>query len=99
MNTSRIISEARTLCPTLMVGPSPISDETRQGEIKALSDAFASICESEGVPFLDVFDRLLASEEWMGEIAAGDGAHPGVHGYDAFARIVREWSGWIGWFD
>jgi hypothetical protein len=46
----------------------------QQREIKALSDAFASISESEGVPFLDVFDRLLASEAWMGEIAAGDGA-------------------------
>jgi|TARA_B110000263_G_C15084217_1_gene407769 hypothetical protein len=53
-----------------MVGTSPISDETRQGEIKALSDAFALICESERVPFLDVFGRLLASEAWMGEIAS-----------------------------
>ena len=98
-NTSRIVSEAHMLCPVLIVGPSPISDETRQGEIKALSDAFGSICESEGVPFLDVFDRLLASEAWMGAIAAGDGAHPGAHGYDALARIVQESSGWLNWFD
>jgi lysophospholipase L1-like esterase len=98
-NTSRIVSEVRTLCPALMVGPSPISDETRQDEIKALSDAFASICKSEGMPFLDVFDGLLASEVWMGEIMAGDGAHPGARGYDALARIVQEWSGWRHWFD
>ena len=67
-----------------MVGPSPISDEIRQDEIKALSD---------------VFDRLLASEAWMGEIAAGDGAHPGANGYNALARIVHDWSGWLSWFD
>ncbi len=83
-NTSRIVSEARTLCPALMVGPSPISDEIRQDEIKALSD---------------VFDRLLASEAWMGEIAVGDGAHPGANGYNALARIVHDWSGWLSWFD
>jgi lysophospholipase L1-like esterase len=82
-----------------MVGPSPISDETRRDEIKALSDAFGSICESEGVPFLDVFDRLFASEVWIGEIAAVDEAHPGARGYDALARIVQEWSGWRDWFD
>ena len=98
-NISRIVSEASTLCPVLMVGPSPISDETRQDEIKAMSDAFASICESEGVAFLDVFDQLLASEAWMGEIVAGDGAHPGANGYNALARIVHEWSGWFSWFD
>jgi lysophospholipase L1-like esterase len=97
-NASRILSEARALCPVLMVGPSPISDEARGREIKTLSDAFCSICESEGVPFLDVFDQLLASEAWMGEITAGDGAHPGARGYDALARIVREWSGWLDWF-
>ena len=88
------------LCPALMAGPSPISDETRQDEIKAMSDAFASICESEEVPCLDVFDRLLASEAWIGEIAAGDGAqHPGANGYNALERIVHEWSGWLSWFD
>jgi acyl-CoA thioesterase-1 len=87
------------LCPALMVGTSPISDETRQGEIKALSDAFALICESERVPFLDVFGRLLASEAWMGEIAPRCAPSPGARGYDALAHIVREWSGWLEWFD
>ena len=87
------------LCPALMVGTSPISDETRQGEIKALSDAFALICESERVPFLDVFGRLLASEAWMDEIAAGDGAHPGTLEYDALAWVLQESSGWLNWFD
>jgi len=98
-NASRILIEARRLCSVLMIGPSPISDETRQGEIKTLSDAFGSTCESEGVPFLNVFDRLLASEAWMGGITAGDGAHPGAGGYDALVRIVRAWSGWLDLFD
>ena len=98
-NASRILSEARALCPVLMVGPTPISDETMGREIKTLSDSFGSICESEGVPFLDVFDRLLASEAWMGGVTTGDGAHPGAPGYDALASIVRAWSGWLDWFD
>jgi acyl-CoA thioesterase-1 len=82
-----------------MVGPSPISGETRQDEIKALSDALGLICESGCVPFLDVFDRLLASEAWMDEIAAGDGAHPGTLEYDALVWVLQESSGWLNWFD
>ena len=96
-NTARILSEAKELFPVFMIGPPPIADAAR--EIKKLSDEFTSICEEAKVPFLDVFDRLRASQVWMDEIAARDGAHPGASGYAVLAQMVRSWPSWRAWFD
>ena len=42
-----------------------------------------------GVPFLAVFDDLIADPAWMAEVAAGDGAHPGASGYAEIRRAGR----------
>jgi acyl-CoA thioesterase-1 len=76
--------------PTYVVGPAPVDDTEQNRRIQALSTSFAEICRRHGTPFAPVVDRLLASEAWMSEVARGDGAHPGVRGYQALSDALIE---------
>jgi len=79
-----------------LIGPPPIADTQQNLRTRQLSIALARVAESEGVPFLAVFDDLIADPVWMAEVAAGDGAHPGAAGYAKFAALVDGWQRW--WF-
>jgi lysophospholipase L1-like esterase len=46
--------------------------------------------------FVSVVDPLLASQVWMREVAADDGAHPAADGYEALAQLVIA-AGWADW--
>jgi lysophospholipase L1-like esterase len=48
----------------------------------------AQVCDEAGVPFVPTFDVLLAGGQWMREVAAGDGAHPGPGGYEQFGQVI-----------
>ena len=87
---------AATGVPVLVVGPAPVDDPGQNLRIRDLSAAFAEVCQERQVAFISVLDGLLASRAWMGEIADGDGAHPGTGGYEALARLVLT-GGWLGW--
>ena len=80
----------------VLIGPPPIADSQQNRRTSQLSVAMAQVAESEGVPFLGVFDDLIADPVWLAEVAAGDGAHPGAEGYARFAALVDGWDGW--WF-
>lgn len=97
-NARSILSQARQLCPTLMVGPPPIADEAQNTRIARLSEALGLVCADLAVPYLDVFAPLWQSTTWMSEVAAHDGAHPRSAGYALFVRLVQGWSAWEAWF-
>ncbi len=82
--------------PALVVGPAPVDDSAQNERIQLLSLAFEGVCDRFAAPFLDVVEPLLACPVWMGEVAAGDGAHPGAEGYEALAGVVLDW-GWASW--
>ena len=91
---SRILTDAARSYPVLMVGPPPIADAAQNERIARLSIALAPVCHEAGVPYLAVFDALLATPAWMTEAAAGDGAHPRAGGYGALATLVEAWAPW-----
>jgi acyl-CoA thioesterase-1 len=96
-NTRRMLQTANKLgYRVALIGPPPIADGQQNGRTRQLSVAMARVAESEGVPFLAVFDDLVADPVWMAEVAGGDGAHPGAAGYERFATLVDGWDGW--WF-
>lgn len=74
----------------LVVGPPPVVWDEVNERIAARAAAIAAVCAETGVPFVPTFDALLAGGAWMREVAAGDGAHPGPHGYAQFADVVAE---------
>jgi acyl-CoA thioesterase-1 len=93
-NAQAILSAAAAYAPTLMIGPAPIAEADVNHRVRELIPALRAECQEFGVPFLDVFDRLESSAAWMREIAQGDGAHPGRHGYEELAALVNDWPGW-----
>ena len=79
-----------------MIGPPPSADAEQNLRTKRLSSLFAEVAKNESVPFLSVFDQLVADTIWMSEVRAGDGAHPGAEGYVKLAALVESWPDW--WF-
>ncbi len=93
-NADAILGEARTLCPTLMVGPPPPADPGVRGRALVLNARLAAATATAGVPYIDVFDRLAADPVWMREVAEWDGAHPGAEGYERMAALVTADPAW-----
>lgn len=96
-HAERILTGANAKWPVLMVGPAPIADPDVNALTADLNAALKAASNRGGVPYCDVFDRLAASETWMREVAAVDGAHPGAEGYKVFAALVGAWDEWRNW--
>jgi acyl-CoA thioesterase-1 len=111
-NARAILGAARTMKPTLWVGPAPI-DESRQplspapgvayafdnARTAALSHAYAALAGTLDIPYLDLFTDLAASAAWAEALAAGDGVHPVASGYALIAERLRAWPAWRDWLD
>jgi lysophospholipase L1-like esterase len=96
----RILVEAHSWRPTLMVGPGVVSDHAEaNARICALSTLYAALCDRIGVPYLEICRALLASATWSREARAGDGAHPNRGGYVLLADMVSDWSSWRSWIE
>jgi hypothetical protein len=50
------------------------------------------------VPFVDTYTPLAAHDQWLGDLAAGDGVLPGQAGYGLMAWLVLHtgWHAWLG---
>jgi lysophospholipase L1-like esterase len=74
--------------PLLVVGPAPIADPVRNERIVALSLAMAALCQSRAAHFASVAPTLVEDTNWLAEVAAGDGAHPGANGYRRLGDLL-----------
>lgn len=99
-NAERILGEAKTLAPTLMIGPPPILDDADADvRIRRLSDELDRLCRRLEVPFLDALTFIGDCAAWKREAAAGDGTHPNRFGYAALAERILGWPpcrAWLG---
>ena len=87
---------ARAGWPVLFVGPPAVRDPAQNERTAALDVALGEVCARAGVPHVPVLDALLADRTWCGEVAVGDGAHPGAGGYATLAALVQpHWDDWI----
>lgn len=96
-NARQILADAKTLAPTLMVGPPPIAYADVNARVAVLIPELQATCRALSVPFLDIFGALQSSAAWMDEASANDGAHPGRSGYQALAALVDCWPPWRAW--
>jgi lysophospholipase L1-like esterase/8-oxo-dGTP pyrophosphatase MutT (NUDIX family) len=97
--TRRILSVVCQQYPVLMVSPAPVADAEHNLRSACLSERLEQLCREMNVPYLDVLTPLQTSENWMQEVHAGDGAHPGAAGYAELAKLVQNWSAWANWFN
>ncbi len=94
----RILTQAKAQYPTLMIGPPPVEDESINDRTVVTSMAYAALCKTLDVPYLETYAPLRQNQTWMHEVAQIDGAHPGAAGYEAFAQLVSNWEAWQAWF-
>lgn len=94
----RILSEAQRRYPVVFVGPPPVDDAAMNQRTAVTSAAYAALCESLSIPFLETYQPLSQNEIWMREVALIDGAHPAAAGYAAMADLVAQWPAWQAWF-
>ena len=73
--------------------PGPSEEADRRAE---LSDAFADVSRRRRVPYVDTFTPLAGHEQWLSDLAGGDGRTPGQAGYGLIAWLVLH-SGWHAW--
>jgi lysophospholipase L1-like esterase len=81
-----------------VVGPPPGPHDRLNPGIAELSAAFSDVCLRRRVPYVDTFTPLVAHEDWLTDLAAGDGMHPGQAGYGLIAWLVLHggWRTWLG---
>ena len=89
-------AESRRLS-TFVVGPPPGAhdDPDRQAELSA---AFADVTTRRRVPYVETYAPLARHEQWLADLAGGDGVVPGQAGYGLMAWLVLHsgWNRWLG---
>jgi acyl-CoA thioesterase-1 len=99
LNLANVLDDAHSRrLPSFVVGPPPTAESERNGRIEELSDTFSDVCRRRDVPFVDTFGPLLTHEDWLTDLAAGDGVHPRQAGYGLIAWLVLHggWNLWLG---
>lgn len=83
--------------PAFVVGPPPGTEADRD-RIAELSAALGDVASRRRVPYVDCFTPLVAHEQWLADLAAGDGQLPGQAGYGLIAWLVLHtgWHVWLG---
>jgi acyl-CoA thioesterase-1 len=99
LNLANVLDDAHSRrLPCFVVGPPPTAESERNGRIEELSATFSDVCRRRDVPFVDTFAPLLTHEDWLTDLAAGDGIHPRQAGYGLIAWLVLH-GGWDRWLD
>ncbi|GEK22835.1 GDSL-type esterase/lipase family protein [Cellulomonas xylanilytica] len=98
LNLANILDVAdQRRIPAFVVGPPPGSTADSE-KLADLSAAFADVAARRRVPFVDTYTPLAAHDQWLGDLAAGDGVLPGQAGYGLMAWLVLHtgWHAWLG---
>jgi len=97
-NTRAILSRATGLAPVLFVGPPPVANEEHTARSREVNSLLGTVCAEIGVPYLDVFSRLVADQNYLNDVRGNDKVHPTGVGYGMMAEMVSAWPGWTEWF-
>ena len=98
LNLANILDVAdQRRIPAFVVGPPP-GPTADSEKLADLSAAFADVAARRRVPFVDTYTPLAAHDQWLGDLAAGDGVLPGQAGYGLMAWLVLHtgWHAWLG---
>ncbi len=98
LNLANVLDEAAAReLPVLVVGPPPRLGPGAE-RLAELADAFSDVCRRRAVPFVDCYRPLVAHEDWVADLSAGGGVHPGQVGYGLIAWLVlhTHWHAWLG---
>lgn len=90
------VAEQRRI-PAFVVGPPPgaVADGDKLAELSA---AYADVATRRRVPYVDTFTPLATHDQWLSDLASGDGLLPRQAGYGLMAWLVLHtgWHAWLG---
>lgn len=98
LNLANILDVAESQhVPTFVIGPPPGHPEDGD-QIAERSGAYGDVAARRRVPFVDMYTPLATHDQWLGDLAAGDGLLPGQAGYGMMAWLVLHtgWNLWLG---
>ncbi len=97
LNLANVLDTAESRRLTaFVVGPPPgAHDPERQAELSA---AFADVATRRRVPYVETYTPLARHEQWLADLAGGDGHTPRQAGYGLMAWLVLHsgWNRWLG---
>ena len=86
-NAREILMTAKEYGSVVLVSAPPVKDEEHNQRIEALCTAYAAICRSIDVSFVDIFHPLMEAG-YLDDLA--DGIHPGPQGNELIASLLAE---------
>jgi acyl-CoA thioesterase-1 len=103
-----LLDTLNDLSKLIVVGPFPVYEpkmpfysavsdlqlDFQNNDIREISKAYNEICESKAIPYLNLFEDLLRSDEYQNGLKLGDGLHSNAEGYQAVADLVENWAAW-----
>lgn len=98
LNLANILDVAeRQRVPAFVVGPPPGRPQDAE-KLADLSAAYADVAGRRRVPYVDTYTPLATHEQWLADLAAGDGLLPRQAGYGLIAWLVLHtgWHTWLG---
>jgi lysophospholipase L1-like esterase len=95
-NITAILQKATAKYKTILVGPAPVGDGDLNIRLKSLSAAYQQTAASLGIPYIEVFSKLITNQQYLQESSSNDGYHPKSDGYAAIAHIIVNDDNW--WF-
>ena len=98
LNLANILDIAqRRGLETFVVGPPPGGHHPPEA-VGELSAAFADVTTRRSIPYVETFAPLVSHEQWLADLASGDGSLPGQAGYGLLAWLVLHtgWHHWLG---
>lgn len=98
LNLANILDVAEShRLSTFVVGPPPggVGEPEQQAELSA---AFADVAHRRRVPYVETYGPLARHDQWLADLASGDGHTPGQAGYGLMAWLVLHtgWHRWLG---
>lgn len=98
LNLANILDTARSQqIEVFVVGPPPRPD-VEPAALASLSDAYADVTTRRQVRYVETYAPLRTHDQWLADVAAGDGLRPGQAGYGLLAWLVLHngWHDWLG---
>jgi len=98
-NAEALLGQATREHEVLFVGPPPVAGGELTARIRELNRELGTVCARLGVPYFDMFGRLVSSGAYLADVAASDGVHPSSAGYAEMAAHVAGWPVWQEWVE
>ncbi|QJB55131.1 GDSL-type esterase/lipase family protein [Pseudodesulfovibrio sp. zrk46] len=87
-----ILTQAKAMGDVMVVGPTPVNDQSKREEITTLSRMIAGLCKRVDIPFVPTIDSMHRSFVYGTALNDGDGVHPAGPGYAELADYILKFN-------